>query len=217
MTTRQKSEFEKSLIEALKSDSVIKEISNAIINTISRRFAEKFNDYEAKIATLEAEIQLLKSNTDKIETNFTDDTRKKLQQKVDYLEQRAKNNNIRLIGIKESQEENLLTQVKKLFKDKLNITVADEITSVYRSGAANKNHPRHLIVVFKNSEYKNVIFKNKKLLKGSNIVMKEDLTHDRWKLVRESSEKYGFKNVWTFNGAVFVKSETGVKKLISGV
>lgn len=217
MTTRQKSEFEKSLIEALKSDNVIKEISDAIVNTISRKFAEKFNVYEAKIASLEAEIQILKSNADKSENNFTEDSRKKLEQKVDFLEQRTKNKNIRLIGIKESPGENVVTQVKKLFQDKLNIQVADEITSVYRTGAANKRNSRHLIVVFRDSEYKNMIFRKKKFLKGSNLVMKEDLTHDRWKLVRDSSEKYGLKNVWTFNGAVFVRSDTGVKKLISGV
>lgn len=217
MSTRQKSEFEKSLIEALKSENVIKEISDAIINTISRKFAEKFDLYEAKIATLESEIQVLKSNADKDENNFTEDTLKKLERKVDYLEQRTKNKNIRLIGIKESRGENVLTQVKKLFQDKFNVSVVDEITSVYRTGATDKKNSRHLIVVFRNTEFRNNIFRKKKLLKGSNIVMKEDLTHDRWKLVRDSSETYGFKNVWTSNGAVFVRSEMGVKKLISGV
>lgn len=53
------------MIEALKSDNVIKEISDAIVNTISRKFAEKLIVYQAKKTFLEAEIQIFKSNADK--------------------------------------------------------------------------------------------------------------------------------------------------------
>lgn len=67
--------------------------------------------------------------------------------------------------------------------------------------------------MFKDNQTKNKIFRVKKMLKGSNIVMKEDLTNERLKLVKEASDKYGYKNVWTFNGIIFAKTENGVEKI----
>lgn len=215
--TRQKSDFEKSLIEALKSDNVIKEISNAIINSVTKCFAEKFSIYEAKIAALETEIQLLKSDSEKVENDSYDKSCKKMEQKVDNMEQQLKNTNIRLIGIKESHGEDVLTQVKNIIDKRLNIPVSDEIVSAHRVGKKNGDKPRHIVVSFKEKNFKNAVYGKKKLLKGTSIVIKEDLSHGRWKLVKESSELYGYKNVWTFNGAVFVRSGENVKKLISGV
>lgn len=217
MATRQKSDFEKSLIEALKSDNVIKEISNAIINSVTRCFAERFNDYEAKIAALETEIQSLKSNSQKNADDSCDKSRKKMEQKVDNIEQKLKNNNIRLIGIKETDGEDVLTQVKNIFEKRLNIPVSNEIAYAHRVGRKNKEKPRHIVVSFKDNNFKNTVYGKKKLLKGTFIVIKEDLSNGRWKLVQELAEIHGVKNVWTFNGAVFVRSGENVKKLISGV
>nr|CAH7719785.1 unnamed protein product [Callosobruchus chinensis]CAH7738925.1 unnamed protein product [Callosobruchus chinensis] len=55
------------------------------------------------------------------------------------------------------------------------------------------------------------------MLKGSQIVMKEDLTVERMKIVKEASEKYGFKNVWTFNGNIFVKTDNKVEKYLYNI
>lgn len=159
---------------------------------------------------METEIQLQKANSDNIDNNCNDSAHKNMEQKVDILEQKLKNNNIRLIGVKEVHGEDVFSQVKNIFTDKLNIPVTDEIASVYRFGKKNKEKSRHIIVSFKEVNFKNIIIGKKKLLKGTRIIMKEDLTNERWKLVRESSDIYGFKNVFTFNGAVFVKSGTSV-------
>nr|CAH7731139.1 unnamed protein product [Callosobruchus chinensis] len=37
------------------------------------------------------------------------------------------------------------------------------------------------------------------MLQGIRLVMKEDLTALRLKIVKTASDKYGFKNVWTVN------------------
>ncbi|KAG5869225.1 hypothetical protein JTB14_035661 [Gonioctena quinquepunctata] len=79
MTTRQKSEFVKSLIETLESDNVGERITDAIINLITRRIAEKFNYYDAEIASLEAEIPLFKSYDNSQSNISSDDTQKKLE------------------------------------------------------------------------------------------------------------------------------------------
>lgn len=52
-----------------------------------------------------------------------------------------------------------------------------------------------------------------KTKKGRGIVMKEDLTIGRQKIVIETSEKYDFKNGWTYNGEIYAKIDT-VEKII---
>lgn len=216
MSTRQRTEFEKSLVEALKSANVANAISEAIINSVTKKLAEKFNLYDTKIASLEAEIQLLKSNHINSVDNIPDETQKKLQHKVDILQQETKKNNIRLMGLKEcdnENSENCMKKVKELFATKLETPMNNEITAVYRAGKKNMERPRHLVVTFSDTKIKNSIYNKKKLLKGTGIVMKEDLTLERLKIVKNLSEKYGFKNVWTANGNVFIKTEEGVERV----
>nr|CAH7762044.1 unnamed protein product [Callosobruchus chinensis] len=47
--------------------------------------------------------------------------------------------------------------------------------------------------------------------------MKEDLTALRLGIVKEASDKYGFKNVWTLNGNVFAKTNSGVERIINNI
>ncbi|CAH1961695.1 unnamed protein product [Acanthoscelides obtectus] len=61
MPTKNQAEFERSLVEALRSNNIANAISEAIITNITRKLAEKFHYYVTKIASLEAEIQLLKT------------------------------------------------------------------------------------------------------------------------------------------------------------
>lgn len=215
MPTRQQSEFEKSLVEALSSQRVSTAICDAIITTITKKLSEKFNYYDAKIASLEAELNLLK-NTNNTPTinNISNDEQKKLKQKVDHLQQSTKKNNIRLFGIKEADNENLSTKTVELLSNKLKISVSsDDVISVYRVGQRRKDSPRHVLVVFRDDKIKNSIYNKKRLLKGSGVVMKEDLTAERLKIVKSASERYGFKNVWTVNGTVFAKTADGVEKI----
>lgn len=214
MPTRQQADFEKSLVEALRSTNVASAISEAIITNITKKLAEKFTYYDTKISALEAEIKLLKSTTEISEKEPLNDERIQYKQKIDNLEQRSKNNNIRLMGLKEENNENTLDMVKHLLEQKFKMNVDDgDITAAYRVSQNTAERPKHIIIMFKDNQTKNKIFRVKKMLKGSNIVMKEDLTNERLKLVKEASDKYGYKNVWTFNGIIFAKTENGVEKI----
>nr|CAH7736894.1 unnamed protein product [Callosobruchus chinensis] len=181
MPTRNQIEFETSLIKALRSNN----IANAV--------TEKFNCYDAEIASLEAEMQLLKSSCNN--TTSSRDDSSKIERKVDVLQQEAKNNKIRLMGAKESPNKNILVAVKQVIFNKLKI---------------NPEKLDNNVTIGSNT----LSMLKKKMLKGSQIVMKEDLTVERTKFVNEASEKYGFKNVCTFNGNIFVKTDNGLKKYL---
>lgn len=224
MPTRQQVEFERSLIDVLKSQSVADAICDALIKTISNKFSERFNYFDAKIKSLEAEIELLKSTknnaNDNVKNIITSEDQTRLEQKMDNLEQHAKRNNIRLMGLSETKNNNnnILDTVKDLFVNKLKVnstSIENELLVAYRVGQQSETNdkPRHIIVTFSNTSTKNLIYTKKRMLKGTGLVIKEDLTVKRLAIVKDAAEKYGFKNVWTFNGIVFAKTEKGVEKM----
>nr|CAH7714783.1 unnamed protein product [Callosobruchus chinensis] len=144
MPTRNQSEFERCLVEALRSNNIANAISEAIISTVTKKLAEKFNYYDAKIASLEAEIQLIKTSAME-GCQKSDD--KKLEHKIDSLQQQTKNNSIRLMGIKETPNENVLSKATEIFRSKLQIDILEtDILAAYRVGQDSNKGPRHVLL-----------------------------------------------------------------------
>lgn len=56
----------------------------------------------------------------------------------------------------------------------------------------------------------------KKKLKGTNVVVKEDLTWKRQQLYREMQEKFDGKNCWSIDGSLFAKINNTVHKIVTG-
>lgn len=57
------------------------------------------------------------------------------------------------------------------------------------------------------------IYKNNKLIEGTEIITKEYLIPARLLIAHKASEKFGFRNVWTINGDIFAKTSNGVQKI----
>ena len=55
-------------------------------------------------------------------------------------------------------------------------------------------------------------FKNKNLLKGKRVSIKESPSKDRMAKLNEARETYGFRNVWTSDSKIFFKDEKSVKR-----
>lgn len=62
---------------------------------------------------------------------------------------------------------------------------------------------------------RNEIYNSKKLLKGSGLVIKEDLTYERVKILEEASKRFSIANTWTKNGKVFAKVEGKIINIFS--
>nr|CAH7765176.1 unnamed protein product [Callosobruchus chinensis] len=81
----------------------VKSLRSTYIEKLEQRnWREKLHYYDAKIASLEAEIKLLKTNN--TSENVPKDNNK-LKQKVDNIQEQSKNKNIRLMGVKEIPHE----------------------------------------------------------------------------------------------------------------
>ena len=56
------------------------------------------------------------------------------------------------------------------------------------------------------------IKKKKKKLKGKNINITENLTGYRMSVLNKAREKFGFKNVWTYDGRILFKANNDGQK-----
>ena len=124
----------------------------------------------------------------------------------------------------------------KLCKDKSideNMSI-DKIAKVHRLHRSNNNlqdpsKPLALVVKFAKDRYRDDVFKNKKKLKNSGIVITELLTSKRSALLKKCVEKLlsdrNARSIWTDNGKILVKcgsdyavqihSEKDIDKIIS--
>ncbi|KAK9744028.1 hypothetical protein QE152_g8152 [Popillia japonica] len=65
-----------------------------------------------------------------------------------------------------------------------------------------------IIIKFAKHNYKQLILKNSPRIKGDKIFFAEDLTQERFKLLKAAKKKFDSKNVWTANGIINVRSGT---------
>nr|CAH7748125.1 unnamed protein product [Callosobruchus chinensis] len=77
---------------------------------------------------------------------------------------------------------------------KVNIDKMD-ITAAYRVGQKVNNRPRHILITFRHNVSKMSTYNKKRLLKGTKMVIKEDLTTSRLYVLETASDKYGYRNV----------------------
>lgn len=128
-----------------------------------------------------------------------------LENKIDDLEQYQRRQCLRVFGVSETDGEDT---------DKLAIDVAkkigvdlsvNDIDRSHRIGRKETDRPRPVIVKFVSYRKRNELFRSKKNLRGTGIVIREDLTKKRHALLQEAITKFGLKNVWTQDGAIIVK------------
>lgn len=166
-----------------------------------------------------------------VNTNAEIDT---LASRFDDMDQAQRRNNIIIHGLRETPNEDVSQQVVKLVKDKLSIDIdPKDISHSHRVGQQPtkadkradkdetinvnkrpKNH-RPIVVSFARFNTKFEVYGNKKMLKGLNVVITEDLTPSRRSLYALAKEKLGKMNAWTTNGQIKVKYGSKVMNLRS--
>lgn len=125
----------------------------------------------------------------------------KLQNRINELEQQKKLKSLRIFGLEKNMKP-AEKVVNEIFKSKLDLDIQEkEIKSCYFTKANDKC----IIVNFFSKKTRDIVFQNKKNLKGSKISILEDLTRTNVNILKKMREKHGFKNVWTINGKIKCK------------
>lgn len=120
------------------------------------------------------------------------------------MEQYGRRWSIRVYGLEESPQENCKQLVVNTINERLKVNLSiNDIEVAHRAGKFTQGKPRSIIARFLNRETRQVILKNRRLLKGSRISISEDLTSQNVKLLNRVSNSDKVEKVWSTNGKIY--------------
>ena len=143
---------------------------------------------------------------------------KELEEKSDTLEQYSRRNSLRIHGIPENENENLLKEVPALLNEKLQLPEPVKLTDfcrIHRLGPRNRRgqtqtQPRPIIFKMVSYQTRHKVYSARSKLKNSDsrLFINEDLTHARSQLfykTRQLKREKKINDTWTHDGNVLVK------------
>lgn len=191
LTQTQKTDIKGLITEILDEDWYSKIILK-ITNVIKEEVHKKMKDMEEEIKQLRQGIEKEKAKTSMLEN------------KIDEIEQYGRRQNLRIFGIDEKKNENTEELVLNIFNNKMGINIQPHmIQRSHRVGKPAPNKNRAIIIKFQSYKDRNLVYRNKKNLKGSIISIKEDLTPQRQRLLKEALTILDKKHIWTIDGNIF--------------
>ncbi|KAI5733965.1 hypothetical protein M8J77_000864 [Diaphorina citri] len=166
--------------------------ANTLTNIIDKIMDKKLKSYIKKIEKLEEENRILHC-------------------KVNDLEQYGRRWNLRFFGLEKTNvgisEKNVEETMMKAVNDKLKVNITEKDVEACHFTSKSK---KCVIVRFNSRKTRDVIYQNKKMLKGTPISIVEDLTQYNMKLLKSIKEKHGKENVWTTNGKIKYKKNNKI-------
>lgn len=195
------------------------EITNRVtsLENISSINAGKTLEIEKNIAFVNNSFEELKSEISNLKQQNVNLKKSvdSLVLQVDSNEQHNRNECLLIHGIPEYDKETP-TQSGEIFAKKvtqfLGVNMKSEvcIKRAHRLGKKRTDgKPRPIIVRLWSPELRNIIYAKKKLCKGNGFSITENLTKRRLILKKEAETKYGESNVWTKEGRLYAKEESG--------
>lgn len=174
------------VIELLNEKDLLSALTKKIIDEVEKVFSEKTALLDKKICELQVENKLL-------------------SEKCESLEQYSRRNNVRIFGLPTTQQNHTEEQVITLFKEKMGVNIGPEVIDRCHPVGPVKNGKQAIIVKFMSYKFRRQVLAQRKVLKGSGIGVAEDLTFTRYLLYKKVMDKFGYKNVWLFDGNINVK------------
>ena len=151
-------------------------------------------DEQAKVATLAQE------------------TLRRCCENHDEMEQYSRRNCLVLHGISEAPNENTDRLFIDTVSSKLNITLnTGDLDRSHRIGSKNHSagRPRAIIVKFARYNTRAAVYRAKKLLKNTKIMITESLTAQRMSVLKTAKNQFGPRNVWSSDGEILTKNKAG--------
>ena len=170
--------------------------------------SKKIDELETEIKNKDEKIQLLENRVEILE-----EEKESQGKEIDDLEQYSRRNCLLLHGVVETNTECTDDIIIITCAEELGIDVKQEdLDRSHRLGKVkrNDNKPRPIVVKFAHYAVRNKVFSNKKKLKGKKLLITESLTVYRMKLLDEARQKYGVRNVWTYDGRVMYKENNEI-------
>ena len=170
--------------------------------------SKKIDELETEIKKKDEKIQLLEDRV-----GILEEEKESQGKEIDDLEQYSRRNCLLLHGVVETNGECTDGIIIKTCVEELGIDVKQvDLDRSHRPGKVkrNDNKPRPIILKFARYAVRNKVFSNKKKLKGKKLLIIESLTVYRMKLLDEARQKYGVRNVWTYDGRIMYKENNEI-------
>lgn len=211
-TERQKQELikiihetsEKVLSDFIKNKTFMENIAKTVADTVSQKIEDCIKNYDSRFERLETKVRDVQGANEE------------LQLKIDDLEQKTKLTRLRIYGLsEENNDRDLKGNVMKLLQQKLAVTDV-AVSHCYRMKKRNtgaSSVPRAVVVEFGSLRQRNTVFFSKKKLKGTKVVIAEELTSRRFNLLSLARERLGRGKVWTVEGRLYANIDGSRKRL----
>ena len=168
-------------------------------NEFYKHLSNFSTDFTATIVALEKHDQLLESQLaiQKTVTDRLDGERKKLDDYVNDLEadvedlrQYSRRTNLLFHGIEEGDRESTDDKIMEVINTKLGLNLTlDDVGRSHRLGRKVENRKRPIIARFVSYRKRKTVFEAKKKLKGTGIVISENLTKAKWTKGEDGNNK----------------------------
>lgn len=214
-------------IEQVISNALSKEdVTKTFLKTVTVALTDNLKDLVASavadaiktaVSGLQTKIDVLTAGIDSLKSDNIN-LEKKLEGRMTQMEQYSRRNNLRVFGVQEEDGENVEDKLSQIFTTKLQVQLPGfAIDRAHRIGkvrnGAPGSAPRAIIVKFVSYKYKDIVFRAKKLLKNTKILITEDLAHGRMEVFSAAKLRFGQENVWTRDGAIIIKTGQGIRKI----
>lgn len=209
-------------ITTLIDDNMLEAIVNKLGQKLTQKIEEQLENLTTKFEKMESKLNNVSNELNKISEKLTSlegatQTNQKevaiIKDKLDIMEQNTRRNTLRMIGVKEDGNEQLLSKVLNIINEALKVKCSHwEIDNVYRVGKYNENQmkPRHIIITFVTYLKRNEIYTARRGLKGSGIFINEDLVETSYKLLLAAKKTFGPRDVWSRNGRIYLRRDNTV-------
>ncbi|CAH1170744.1 unnamed protein product [Phaedon cochleariae] len=183
------------VIKLCNSEEFINSITASITETITQKFNKEIENLRRENKELVKKVQ----NQDILLQS--------LAEKEEKHEQHLRSRNIRFYGVKEDGNENCAAAIQEILSSKMNIDIESwHLDSCYRVGKYVRDKNRPIMVRFSTLFHKNIVYQNKKKLKSTGVIVKEDLTVEQMKVFKAAIAKVANNGrVWTNFGNIFAK------------
>ena len=135
---------------------------------------------------------------------------KKLEIKLNNLEQYGRNCSIRIFGLQMDENQTIDAVLNLLLSININITAHDIIAAHLLKNLRNQNVPQ-CIVKFARPDIKNNVIYARKKLKGRTISIQEDLSVANKQLLNRVKNDERVQNAWSFKGEIWCLLHSGQK------
>ena len=179
------------------------------VNEDIEKIRSEVHDVDVLVQVCKKNIQSLNGRADKQDENHITSRLNfmRVQKRCEELENYSRRNSVRIFGIPDKDTETVedcAEKVIKLLQTNLELKVdIEHIDIAHRMGTYQKGRSRTIIVKFVSKRVKNMVIFNRRKLKGSQVVIIEDVSKDTQELMKEALKKDETEKSWTKDGTIY--------------